>query len=103
MLTRNSAPIRSVLASVITPQGRLVANLTLGFIGLSGAAALIYPKVVALVAGGVEVLGTGAVANLALAFGSLMFLREAQRARALVKPRPNEELKPTASPSSLVK
>jgi len=77
--------MRSLLASVISPQRRLVANLSLGFIGLSVAAVLIYPKAVALVSGGLAVLGTGAVANLALVFGSLMFLREAQRARALVQ------------------
>ena len=102
MLTRVRAPLRSVLATVVSPQRRVVAHLTLGLSGLSVAAALLHPKVVALAAGSIEVLGTGAAANLALVFGSLMFLREAQRGRALVKPRPSEELKPTATLSSLV-
>lgn len=59
-------------------------NLSLGVIGLSYAAVLIYPKAARLIDGDMTVFGVGAVANLALVFGSLMFLRNARifRARA---------------------
>jgi hypothetical protein len=56
-------------------------NLSLGVIGITGAAVLIYPKAALLLAGDLSVLGVGAVANLALLFGSLMFLRNAQMFR----------------------
>jgi len=67
---------------------RLVFNASTGVVGLSTASVLLAPKVAALLAGNLAVLGVGAVANLALVFGSLMFLREAQRARATLRPEP---------------
>jgi hypothetical protein len=60
---------------------RMVFNASAGIVGLSVASVLIAPKVIALAAGNLQVLGTGAVANLALVFGSLMFVREAMRIR----------------------
>jgi ribosomal-protein-alanine N-acetyltransferase len=60
---------------------RVIFNASAGIVGLSLASVLIAPKALALAAGNMEVLGTGAVANLALVFGSLMFLREAMRNR----------------------
>jgi hypothetical protein len=72
-------------AAVTTTSGRalrrVVINASFGTLGLGTASLLLYPKIAALVAGGGLSLGTGFVANLALVFGSLMFLREAQRAR----------------------
>ena len=65
---------------------------TLGVAGLGYAAALLSPKVTALLAGNLGVIGTGFIANLALVFGSLMFLREAFRARTQLLPRHSEEL-----------
>jgi hypothetical protein len=62
----------------------------LGVIGLSGAAVLLFRKSPQLLAGNIDTVGTGFVANLTLVVGSLMFLREAQLVRS--QPRPNEEL-----------
>jgi hypothetical protein len=67
-------------AKSLVLQSRLHASL--GIIGLLYAAVLIYPKAVAILAGNTHVLGVGTVANLALAFGSLMFLRNARYFRA---------------------
>ena len=61
-------------------QARL--NLVLGVSGLTCAAVLIYPKAARLVDGDLTALGVGAVANLALVFGSLMFLRNWRLFRA---------------------
>lgn len=80
---------------------RVVINTSTGILGLGMAAVLIYPKVVALLGGTLAPLGLGAVANLALVFGSLMFLREAQRARRRIAPRPHDELESAASQGSL--
>jgi hypothetical protein len=65
---------------------------SLGVSGLVYAAVLLTPKLLTLGAGNPDVLGTGFVANLALLFGSLMFLREALRARGPAQPRHDEEL-----------
>ena len=89
MLTQESHP--SGLSSR-TLRRRMLGNAALGVVGSAWGAVLIYPKVLALAAGSLDALGIGAIANLALLFGSLMFLREAQRARALLQPRPNGEL-----------
>ena len=70
---------------------RVVLNTSLGTLGLGVASWLIYPKVAVFMIGGVGALGMGLVANLALVFGSLMFLREAQRARGLTRSRPDGE------------
>ena len=58
------------------------------------AAWLIYPKVPHIFAGDPTVFGRGFVANLALVFGSLMFLRNARFfSRQMSEPtRSNEEL-----------
>ena len=50
----------------------------LGVVGLAFAIFLIFPKAERLIAGDPSVLGRGAVANLALVFGSFMFLRNAR-------------------------
>jgi len=50
----------------------------LGVVGLAFAAYMIYPKAHRLIAGDPTVLGRGAVANVALLFGSIMFLRNAR-------------------------
>ena len=52
-------------------------HLALGVIGLVWAFVLIYPKAVLVARGDMSVLGRGALANLALVFGSLMFLGNA--------------------------
>lgn len=80
---------------------RVAWNASLGVTGLGIASILVAPKVAALVAGNLAVLGTGAVANLALVFGSLMFLREAQRARAVARARPDEAFKPGSPPGAM--
>lgn len=54
-------------------------HVALGVVGLSCASLLIAPKVALLVGGSLSVIGVGFVANLALVFGSLMFLRTAQQ------------------------
>ena len=54
---------------------------SLGVIGLGAASILIEPKLALLVAGNLEIVGMGLIANLALVFGSLMFLRNAQQLR----------------------
>ena len=73
---------------------RVWANAILGTIALAAGGVLIYPKVIALFEGTQGVIGVGALANLALLFGGLMFVREAVQAyrRAVVAPgqRPNE-------------
>ena len=85
MLTEIPSP-RSVRSTgFLTPARRVLLNGSLGLAGLSVASLLLAPKVVALASGSLEVLGTGAVANLALVFGSLMFLRQAQRTRAVAR------------------
>ena len=53
-------------------------HAVLGIAGLMFAVVLIYPKAHRLINGDPRVLGRGAVANLALLFGSLMFLRNAR-------------------------
>ena len=53
-------------------------HAALGVAGLTFAVFLIYPKAHRLINGDPHVLGRGAVANLALLFGSLMFLRNAR-------------------------
>jgi len=50
-------------------------HLALGIIGLTAAAVLIFPKATRLIDGDLTVFGRGAIANLALVFGSLMFVR----------------------------
>jgi hypothetical protein len=50
-------------------------QLALGVIGVGYAFVLMYPKAVRLLAGDSSVLGRGAIANVALLLGSLMFLR----------------------------
>jgi hypothetical protein len=50
----------------------------MGIVGLAFAAYKIFPKAQRLFAGNLHVLGVGAAANLALVFGSLMFLRNAR-------------------------
>ncbi|MGH7677255.1 MAG: hypothetical protein ACRENU_02235 [Gemmatimonadaceae bacterium] len=70
---------------------RVVINTSLGTLGLGVASWLIYPKVAAVMIGGVGALGMGLVANLSLVFGSLMLLREAQPARAQAQSRPDGE------------
>ena len=62
-------------------------HLALGVIGLVAAAVLIYPKAVRVAGGDMSVLGRGAVANLALVFGSIMFLRNARFFRRKAQPR----------------
>ena len=66
----------------------------LGVVGLSYAATLIAPKLALLLGGNLDVIGVGFIANLALTFGSLMFLRNAQqfRRQATLLLRSNEEL-----------
>ena len=73
-------------------QSRLQASL--GVVGLGGASLLIAPKVGLLLGGNLEAVGLGLIANLALVFGSLMFLRNAHQLRQQRKsePRSNEEL-----------
>ena len=65
-------------------------HAVLGVIGLAFASYMIFPKVQRLIAGDHGVLGRGAVANVALVLGSLMFLRNARyfrrRAAASVTP-----------------
>ncbi len=100
-ITHSLSPSTVPQKDVTVLRRRVVVNASLGLVGLSIASVLILPKAVALAAGSLEVLGTGAVANLALVFGSLMFLRKAQRARAIIKPSPSGELKLPASPGSL--
>lgn len=78
---------------------RFALNLVVGTVAVGAAALLITPKVISLLDGSLEVLGVGAIANLALAFGGLMFLREAQRAYGGAVARSNEERKPTAPDS----
>ena len=56
-------------------------HLALGIIGLTAAAVLIFPKATRLIDGDLTVLGRGAIANLALVFGSLMFLRNSRQFR----------------------
>lgn len=58
---------------------RMFVNLALGSVALGAAAILITPKVIALLDGSLQVVGVGALANLALLFGGLMFLREGVR------------------------
>ena len=53
-------------------------HAALGVIGLIFAVYLIYPKAHRLINGDPRVLGRGVVANVALLFGSLMFLRNAR-------------------------
>ena len=53
-------------------------HAALGVAGLTVAVFLIYPKVHRLINGDPHVIGRGALANLALLFGSLMFLRNAR-------------------------
>ena len=73
----------------ITPDARAARTLrvhtwlhaALGVIGLVFALYLIYPKALGLINGDPRVLGRGAVANVALLLGSLMFLRNARRFR----------------------
>ena len=84
MLTRNSRGKQVTAPAERSLRRRVVVNGALGATGLGVAAVLIYPKMIALTAGA-AVFGTGAVANLALVFGSVMFLREAKRARALLR------------------
>ena len=73
-------------------QSRLQASL--GVVGLGGASLLIAPKVALLLGGNLEAVGLGLIANLALVFGSLMFLRNAHQLRQQRKsqPRSSEEL-----------
>jgi hypothetical protein len=52
-----------------------------GVIGLGAGGLLVAPKLALLAAGNLEVIGVGLIANLALVFGSLMFLRNAQQMR----------------------
>ena len=59
-------------------------HAALGIVGLTFAAFLIYPKVQRLINGDSRVLGRGAVANMALLFGSAMFLRNARYFRRRV-------------------
>jgi len=59
-------------------------HAALGVIGLVFAIYLIYPKAHRLINGDPRVLGRGAVANVALLFGSLMFLRNARHFRRSV-------------------
>ena len=66
-------------ASVTRPPRRVLLDAGLGVTGLGYAVFLAAPKVAAIMAGSLEVVGVGLIANLALAFGSLMLLREAQR------------------------
>ena len=101
MLTEipSARPVRRT--GFLTPGRRALLNGSMGLTGLSVATLLLAPKVVALAAGSLEVLGTGVVANLALVFGSLMFLREAQRTRAAAKPQPDDATRPPASPGNL--
>lgn len=86
-------------STAATARRQVAWNASLGVTGLGLASILMTPKIAALVAGNVAVLGTGAVANLALVFGSLMFLREAQRARAIARMRPDDALEPGAPPT----
>lgn len=58
-----------------------LAFTALGVVGLGCASLLIAPKLALLIGGSVEVIGVGFIANLGLAFGSLMFLRNAQQFR----------------------
>jgi hypothetical protein len=53
-------------------------HAVLGVIGLAFASYMIYPKAQRIIAGEHGVLGRGAVANVALVLGSLMFLRNAR-------------------------
>jgi hypothetical protein len=73
-------------------QSRLQASL--GVVGLGGASLLLAPKVALLLGGNLDAVGLGLIANLALAFGSLMLLRNAHQLRQQRKsqPRPNEKL-----------
>jgi ABC-type transporter lipoprotein component MlaA len=88
MLTGTSDPGAVQEKQAMQVRRRLVFNASAGVVGLSTASVLLAPKVAALLTGNLAVLGVGAVANLALVFGSLMFLREAQRARATLRPEP---------------
>lgn len=69
----------------------------LGVVGLAFAIFLIFPKAERLIAGDPSVLGRGAVANLALVVGSLMFLRNARYFRRRVGARsPERAARPDA-------
>ena len=92
MLTQVPSPNQIVEKAPSRLRRRVVVNSSLGALGLGVASLLIYPKVVAFMVGGAVAFGVGLIANLALVFGSLMFLREAQRGRALTRSRPDEEL-----------
>jgi len=67
-------------------------HAVLGVIGLAFASYMIFPKLQRLIAGDYGVLGRGAVANVALVLGSLMFLRNARyfRRRAAAPGAPAE-------------
>ena len=84
MLTRDSTGKQVATPAERRLRRRVVFSGALGATGLGVAAVLIYPKVIALTAGAAA-LGVGAVANLALVFGSVMFLREAKRAQTLLR------------------
>lgn len=73
-------------------RGRSALPASLSILGLATGVVLLTPKIVALLAGDLAVIGTGFVANLALIFGSLMFLREALRIRRQAPPRHDGEL-----------
>ncbi len=78
MLVTNDSPSKVARLA----RRKVIVNAGLGTVGLASASLLLYPEVVGLVVGNLGVIGLGTVANLALVFGSLMFLREARRARA---------------------
>ena len=82
----------SQVALRLRRQMRMQASL--GAVGLGAASFLIAPKLALLFAGSLEPFGVGLIANLALVFGSLMFLRNAQQMRrqATLHLRSNAEL-----------
>jgi hypothetical protein len=87
MLTKGQSQSSLSSAPARVLRRRVILSTSLGATGLGAASLLMFPKLAALMSGSLEVIGLGAVANLALVFGSLMFLREAQSARALLSSR----------------
>src|SRR5689334_6330644 len=67
-----------VLSRWLQPRIQARLHAVLGIAGLAQAAILLSPKIPRLLAADSSVFGRGLLANLALVFGSLMFLRNAR-------------------------
>ena len=78
----------------LDPRVQARVHAFLGVAGLAKAMLLLYPKVPRILAADSSVFGRGLLANLALVFGSLMFLRNARffSKQAVPRTRVDEEL-----------